>query len=73
MLRFAVGHFVVRRFTVVIVGRVGRVGSVLSVVLKALLEESCHEVTEGFFKYPLSQRGMSAIADKGIFEKFAKQ
>ena len=73
MLRFAVGHFVVRRFTVVIVGRVGRVGRVLSVVLKALLEESCHEVTEGFFKYPLSQRGMSAIADKGIFEKFAKQ
>ncbi len=36
-----VGHFVVGRFTVVIVGSVRRVGRVLSVVLKALLKESC--------------------------------
>ena len=36
-----VGHFVVGRFTVGIVGSVRRVGRVLSVVLKALLEESC--------------------------------
>ncbi|MBR4570618.1 MAG: hypothetical protein IKO19_08170 [Candidatus Riflebacteria bacterium] len=49
VIRYAVGHFVVGRFTVVIVikvGRVGRVGRVRSVVLKPLLEERWHVVPE---------------------------